>query len=475
MVGVMQVDTAPRWWFLLIAVLASAFLLAALILGATGPDMLDSRHSYAYSCPGQAHVWNASTCTGILMRDGVTWAHTFGDFKLLNKLWLLDVTPYKWDANASQTWQDKDLEFNVSIFGSDDENMDPSRWKTIIANDTHRMDFTCDDRTRRDCDLFTLVDMQYIDYAWYRVELHLAPSSARELVGDMKFSLYTYNLSFSTMELGLRLAYLFVALLAMMVFVVKMRGTKFAEWTFEQKSAFFLVLGLLLYNDILFPFEFWLRGWFFEFTNSVFEVLFIAGLMLFWLIVIDKIGKDELTFAWNYWRLGKAVLVAIYAILAISFFTWIRIRAAKDPIYGDREDLVGPLVLFYFVAAAYAALLVWLIVTLIMTIPMITKRRDLLVRFGFVAIPTTVCVVSVVIAIFTGTIGPFNRDTLSWVYESAMYNLFVWILLLGYAPSKTSEDEETTPIRREQELLAVRPAREYQASNVSGFEQHDDL
>ncbi len=88
--------------------------------------------------------------------------------------------------------------------------------------------------------------MQYIDYAWYRVELHLAPSSARELVGDMKFSvhsinklgvtqpcastrftnpvfpcayvqLYTYNLSFSTMELGLRLAYLFVALLAMMV------------------------------------------------------------------------------------------------------------------------------------------------------------------------------------------------------------------------------------------------------------------
>lgn len=50
-----------------------------------------------------------------------------------------------------------------------------------------------------------------------------------------------------------------------------------------------------------------------------------------------------------------------------------------------------------------------------------------------------------------------------------MYNLFVWILLLGYAPSKTSEDEETTPIRREQELLAVRPAREYQASNVSGY------
>lgn len=83
------------------------------------------------------------------------------------------------------------------------------------------MDFTCENRKRLDCDLypralppldaicailcislrfaeltsslwrarrFTLVDMQYIDYAWYRVELHLAPSNARDLVGDMKFS-----------------------------------------------------------------------------------------------------------------------------------------------------------------------------------------------------------------------------------------------------------------------------------------------
>jgi hypothetical protein len=52
-------------------------------------------------------------------------------------------------------------------------------------------------------------------------------------------------------------------------------------------------------TDILFPFEFWLRGWFFEFTNSVFEVLFIAGLMLFWLIVIDKIGKVPCTWRTN--------------------------------------------------------------------------------------------------------------------------------------------------------------------------------
>jgi hypothetical protein len=49
MVGVMQVDTAPRWWFLLIAVVASAFLLAALILGATGTARTLLFHGPIYS------------------------------------------------------------------------------------------------------------------------------------------------------------------------------------------------------------------------------------------------------------------------------------------------------------------------------------------------------------------------------------------------------------------------------------------
>jgi hypothetical protein len=41
MAGVMQVDTAPRWWFGLIGALSAAFLLVALILGATGTYLLN--------------------------------------------------------------------------------------------------------------------------------------------------------------------------------------------------------------------------------------------------------------------------------------------------------------------------------------------------------------------------------------------------------------------------------------------------
>lgn len=61
----------------------------------------------------------------------------------------------------------------------------------------------------------------------------------------------------------------------------------------------YLLLLLLLFPlkthaDIFFPFEFLLRGWFFEFVNSVFEVIFIAGLIFFWLVIIDKIRKVRL-------------------------------------------------------------------------------------------------------------------------------------------------------------------------------------
>jgi hypothetical protein len=53
-----------------------------------------------------------------------------------------------------------------------------------------------------------------------------------------------------------------------------------------------------------------------------------------------------------------------------------------------------------------------------------------------------------------------------------MYNVFVWVMLLGYIPSKLDEDleEEATPIREHE--LAVRSsaaAREYQTSSISGY------
>lgn len=109
-------------------------------------------------------------------------------------------------------WKGMDLLFNVSIFGSnDDENTEPSQWKPIVINDVHHMEFTCDDDNSLECDLyvlahfyipslccvmdlcrggyrFTLIDIQYIDYTYYRVEIHLMPSSGREYVGDIKFS-----------------------------------------------------------------------------------------------------------------------------------------------------------------------------------------------------------------------------------------------------------------------------------------------
>jgi len=102
-------------------------------------------------------------------------------------------------------------------------------------------------------------------------------------------------------------------------------------------------------------------------------------------------------------------------------------------------------------------------------------KGDLRVRFVFVAIPTVVCVTSIVAALFTGTIGPFNRNALLWVYLSSVYNVFVWIMLMGYVPSKTDEvsEGESVPIR-EQELQVVSSSTLRQGSPAA-FTHHDEL
>jgi hypothetical protein len=53
--------------------------------------------------------------------------------------------------------------------------------------------------------------------------------------------------------------------------------------------------------------------------------------------------------------------------------------------------------------------------------PATPSYSDLVARFGFAAVPTLVCVVSVVVAMFTGTIGPFNRDSTNTLPQSLTF------------------------------------------------------
>lgn len=94
-----------------------------------------------------------------------------------------------------------------------------------------------------------------------------------------------------------------------------------------------------------------------------------------------------------------------------------------------------------------------------LTIPLAMKKPYLLTRFLFFAIPTGVCIVSVICGIFAGTFGPFGQTGwkqyfsknflkkdlsfqkgISFVYYLTMFNTWTYVMTWGYFKVKEGFD-----------------------------------
>ncbi|KAL6061773.1 hypothetical protein QOT17_012667 [Balamuthia mandrillaris] len=420
---------------------AVGLLVVALVVGYVGPSAYETHTYSAYSCcvpprdyPGcKPHAWNDTACTGVqLSQSNTKWTQTFPKFSALNKLWILEVTPHQ---NDTQPLKHKNLKVSVSLWGSDK----PNREHSIVSKDIHESYLTCV-RSDGRCSSYMLVDVQSLEYQYYHIEVSLPDSEGKPFVGDMVFSLLRYSRPYSEEELAVRSTFQVIALVLLFFFFLRMRKEKWSSWSFEHKALLALLIGLFFYNNPFFPFEFVVRGWALQFFGSILESTFLAGVLLYWLFLLDRFrdpeGKISLL-------VPKLVVVLFYWFFSISFIGWVRIRAGEDPVYGTRDNTMGLFAIFYLTSCLYGAIVLWLIILVALTVPIVASQRNTLLRFLYFGVPTLVCIMSVVIGIFTGSLGPFNRESVGFMYYTTMYNVYVWILLAGNWPVSFSSSAST--------------------------------
>lgn len=75
---------------------------------------------------------------------------------------------------------------------------------------------------------------------------------------------------------------------------------------------------------------------------------------------------------------------------------------------------------------------------MILSVPVIMKNRHLKARFLMASLPAIVLLTSLIIALFFGVFGPVQRTAPSFVYFFTVYNLYVFILVIGYWPTESS-------------------------------------
>jgi len=434
----MKMDVTPYRNFLILLSIAGVFLIVAIIVGAAGPQVYEKQTYSAYNCNGGSHIWNPTECKGVLLRDpNQKWMMALPEMHLFNKLWMIEMTPYKWQNLTTDVGVDVAIRPVVTIYGSNSEPGASDKQNKVRENDVHTETLSCSSGHASSCDTFVLVDEQFLTYKYYEIEVSIQSDSnnGNLAVGDVVFTLSRYTKSFGDMELSYRTIYLFINIVVLIAFLWRMRRISFLNgWAFEQKAILVLLATLILYNDPFYGLTFIAKGWFFEFLNSVFETLFVSLILLFWLIIIDKIRLDQLRLEPSVTHIVQLLVVGVYSILTLILFAWARIRASQDPVYSDRDGITGMLILFWFISIMYGAIIIWLIVLIVMTVPVVNQKKYLLNRFVFIGIPTILCIFSVIIGIFTGTLGPFNRDSLGLVYFLTLYNVYTFLLVAGCWP-----------------------------------------
>jgi len=486
--AVMKMDVTSYKYFAIYISIALIALIVAIIVGAAGPQVYESQTWSAYDCPNGEHIWNPNTCNGVDLRDSTQkWEMILPSMHIYNKVWILDCKPWKWQNTTGEVTTT--IKVSVTLYGSDDYNTGPAKvpvgtWHEIRLDDIHTEDLTCEDDDL-DCETFLLIDEQYMNYEFYYVEISLPRSEGNSYVGDVEFKLSRYTKEFGDMELSYRTIFLALTIIALILYIARLRKTRFFDWSFEQKSVLFLLIALIFYNDPLYGFTFLAKGWFFEFLNSIYETLFISLLLLFWLVVIDKIRMDQLRLEPSILHIVQLIVIGIYAILTLSLFAWARIRASEDPVYSERGGITGLLVLFWLISAIYGGIIIWLIVLVVMTIPVVNSKKYLMNRFVFIGVPTVICIASVIVGIFTGTLGPFNRNSLGFVYFLTLYNVYVFLLVAGTWPvddveplpgnavgGESGNGQELRDVKVTGDegagLLAINPPRKVKGSDDAG-------
>jgi len=276
-----------------------------------------------------------------------------------------------------------------------------------------------------------LIYEEFIKYSIYKVIVSF-PDGNNQWVGDVKFTLSYGHASFSSMDMTLRIIFMVAGLALVAYFLWTMHKITVSEWAWEQRSVALLLAGLICFNNPFYPLTYAVRGWFFPFLNSLLEVAFFSITLLFWLLMVDKLRKDELRVNFTLYHLPKLIVVGIFGVLSLVLFAWLSIRDETDPIYGT--SVTGVTVLFYIVAVLWTAMMVWVAVLVAMTIPVVSKKSYLMTRFVFFGVPTAVAIISILAGVMAGSFGPLRRNSLSFVYFLFMFNVYVFTLTWGYWP-----------------------------------------
>ncbi|GMH47036.1 hypothetical protein TrLO_g4258 [Triparma laevis f. longispina] len=228
-------------------------------------------------------------------------------------------------------------------------------------------------------------------------------------------------------------------------FTVRLWGTKWKMWSYQQKWIMVLLIQLFFFNDPLIYFEVYNSKIGGEILGGVYigmMAIFICTLMLFWLCALDEtrdeknLGRRDKNGCKKH--LAKILFMGVFWVYLVATYAHIRMQEKDDPTYeaaqeGDR----------FVAATAFGGLLtvIYTLWFLYYTFKGMWVLCTLPPPFLFVFSITFFTFAATVVGIFIAALYPVPSAALDFLGMYSLYNLYIWTMAFVYAPLKNSAND----------------------------------
>jgi len=452
----MIVDVVPFKHMAIALAFGISLLVASIIAGACGPESKTHIAKSAYECPDHEHMWS-DRCTGVKPSEGDVILVESPPLKSENRFWALVVTPYNdrlLKGQDTETYGLAELTMVVNV-SSRQAKGDPWVFEAKNTRQTVKINCPITVKGKEDvpCEAVTVAFDEDVDATFHRIDLVLSmvsdDLSPKISLGDV-VSFFSYGTqSFANFGIAYNLIFLVFSLVAFLFYLYRMRGLIFHGWTYEQIWTIVLGLAVIFYNNPLFALEYAAPGWFFPFLNALVKDFFLALLIIFWLLTVEKY-RDLDEFVINQRKHGiKIVVAGVFLIFSIITFSWSVIAMRENPVLSSPFEVPGVVVMYVITVLILVGAMSWYSFISFFAVRKIANSGVMFTRFLFLSVPAAVVVLSMLIGACCGnfgTISTSSSNSLATAYFITLYNVYVWLLMFGYWPTASRSDAGSAQI-----------------------------
>jgi len=295
------------------------------------------------------------------------------------------------------------------------------------------------------CNSFLLLELADINHPQYDLNVTFTGLNAiideNEYYDSIGLQVYVFfmNADYTKFEMGWSYFFLIITIIVMFLprdgFFWAMAKVPPRKWTSQQIWIAVLLIALWFYDDPFFAGEVNQADAGFSAWYRLVMATFLCLLLLYWLIIIDNVRRNEDFVVDNKTAptkiVPKTILVgAIWITLVASYFEAKR-KEVVDPAYDYKkfnrtdkglvacisiEMVIYILWIFYLITASFNA------------------GQAMMAPYRFIFGITTFVVIILIIAVFLSAMSPVRASPVGYLSFCGIFNLYVWILAIAYTP-----------------------------------------